>query len=222
MNKFLKLFVAVAFLSASAYAANEEFNVTTVNGKVLNFKGTPDGIITEPYKGKIVFIEFWGTWCAPCLMSIPHHVRLETKYKDQLKVIAIETTPKVTDEELRAFKKSPWTQIDMSHISWYLKEKARSKAQKDSLIKPVQGLKDFIASKKPINYDIVSDKDAGNFISYVAQRTQWPGYIPFLLVLDGNGKAAAIVPGMPTEEKLENIIQGILKKGKEDTKKEVK
>lgn len=34
-------------------------------------------------KGKIVVIEFWATWCGPCLQSIPHLTELQKKYKDQ-------------------------------------------------------------------------------------------------------------------------------------------
>jgi len=223
MKNIIKIFVAALVVFGVAHADGDQFNISTVDGKLLRFQGTPNGIVTTPYQGKIVFIEFWGTWCAPCLMSIPHHVKLQEKYKDQLRVISIETTPRVTDKELAEFKKEPWKHIDMTRISWYLQHKATSKAQRDSLVKPIQGLKDFIASKKPINYDIISDKAAGNFIDYIAQRTQWPGYIPFLLVLDGDGNAVAIVPGMPSEQKLENIIQSILSKSKKKQEpKEVK
>jgi hypothetical protein len=75
-------------------------------------------------------------------------------------------------------------------------------------------LEQFRAAGKPINYDVVASADAGQFVDYIAQRAGWQGYIPFLLVLDGDGKAAAMVPGMPSEAKLEGIIQDILKKKK--------
>ena len=82
MKKIIATLLLTLFMGTNIYAANEVFNISTTEGKMLRFKGTPDGIMTEPYKGKIVFIEFWGTWCGPCLLSIPHHVKLQEKYKD--------------------------------------------------------------------------------------------------------------------------------------------
>jgi len=213
MKKFIATLLLSAIMTISLQAAEEVFNVQTTDGKMLRFKGVPEGVVTEPYQGKIVFIEFWGTWCGPCLLSIPHHVKLQEKYKDQLKIVAFETTPKVTRDELKTYLKDP-KNIDMKRVQWYLDNKAKSAAQKKSLEEPVHTLEAFRDAGKPINYDVVASADAGQFVDYIAQRAGWQGYIPFLLVLDGDGKAAAMVPGMPSEEKLEGIIQSILKKKK--------
>ena len=38
--------------------------------------------LIEPYRGKIIFIDIWGTWCKPCLMNIKDYShRLEEKFK---------------------------------------------------------------------------------------------------------------------------------------------
>jgi len=34
-------------------------------------------------QGKVVVIDFWATWCAPCLAAIPHLEELQKKYSDQ-------------------------------------------------------------------------------------------------------------------------------------------
>ena len=36
----------------------------------------------EQYIGKVVLINFWGTWCPPCVEELPALQRLERKYKD--------------------------------------------------------------------------------------------------------------------------------------------
>jgi thiol-disulfide isomerase/thioredoxin len=40
-------------------------------------------------KGRAILIDFWATWCAPCLTQIPEFKRLRTKYGEQFEVLAI-------------------------------------------------------------------------------------------------------------------------------------
>ncbi len=48
----------------------------------------------KDYKGKIVVINFWATWCAPCLAEIPEFVRLQRSCRNRgLQVVGVTYPP---------------------------------------------------------------------------------------------------------------------------------
>jgi peroxiredoxin len=52
----------------------------------------PDGNIvsSDQFRGKVVVLDFWATWCVPCRVEIPGYVELQRKYaKDGLVIIGV-------------------------------------------------------------------------------------------------------------------------------------
>lgn len=48
-----------------------------------------DTVNLRNLQGKFILLDFWGTWCGPCIASIPDLVKLSEVYKDTLQVISI-------------------------------------------------------------------------------------------------------------------------------------
>ena len=54
------------------------------------------------YKGKVILLNFWATWCPPCLVEIPEFQKVYDEQKDQgFVVLGVSTDD--TAEQLRAF-----------------------------------------------------------------------------------------------------------------------
>ena len=64
--------------------------------KILNDAATSGNL--SDYKSKVVILEFWATWCAPCIESFPHLEDLQKKFAADVKILAVtdETEERVT------------------------------------------------------------------------------------------------------------------------------
>jgi thiol-disulfide isomerase/thioredoxin len=70
------------------------FLVNDVEGHVLS---------TAEWRGKVVIVNFWATWCPPCREEIPEMIDLANRYKDHLQIVGISEDDDATPEEVRDF-----------------------------------------------------------------------------------------------------------------------
>lgn len=76
---------------------------------------TPEGVMVSPedYKGKIVVIDFWASWCGPCRSEIPHLKEVYEKYHPEgVEVLSVSIDKKKADwHKALAEENMEWAQV---------------------------------------------------------------------------------------------------------------
>ena len=86
MIKYWKVFVfALILTSGIAYAAEigekaPDFTLLNLSQKKVNL---------SDYQGKVIILDFWDTWCSPCVKEIPHFVELQKELEKKVQIIGI-------------------------------------------------------------------------------------------------------------------------------------
>ncbi len=66
--------------------------------ELLNLK--QEGIKLSGYRGKVVYLDFWASWCVPCRETFPWMSQLQEKYgKDGLEIVAVNIDTKRADAD---------------------------------------------------------------------------------------------------------------------------
>lgn len=96
--KIITLIMILACLG-SLFAANQRIQSITfedINGNKVN--------TNELLKKGPIVIDFWATFCAPCMKSLPAYNKLATKYKNVTFIAVSSDSPKAKDKVIRTVK----------------------------------------------------------------------------------------------------------------------
>ena len=71
---------AVSYGPLTEGEAMRDFTAELVNG---------DTVTLSDYKGKVILLNFWATWCGPCVGEMPAFTALTERYGDDLALLAV-------------------------------------------------------------------------------------------------------------------------------------
>ena len=84
------------FKAGTSQSAAPDFSLPDLAGQKVTLSS---------YRGKVVLLDFWATWCVPCRDEIPHFIELQNRYGDQgLQIIGVSMDD--GPEPVRDFQKS--------------------------------------------------------------------------------------------------------------------
>lgn len=81
-------FVNLVNINKDSSVKIEDYNweLKNLNGSIINFRET---------KGKVVLINFWATWCPPCIAEMPSMQLLYEDYKDKVEFVFVSNESKM-------------------------------------------------------------------------------------------------------------------------------
>jgi thiol-disulfide isomerase/thioredoxin len=132
-------------------------------------------------KDKVYVVEFWATWCGPCIMSMPHIVETQKKYADKgVQIVSISDEPLETVEEFLERELPPQIAEEFKDLS---------------------NFKDLTKS-----YCLTTDPDGSSSKDYMEAARQ--NGIPCAFIVGKDAKIEWIGHPMEMDEPLDMVVAG--------------
>lgn len=88
ITKTVLVSLILVIAAHTVYAAKIGDSAPSFRARTLDGSQT---VSNEDLKGKVIFVDFWASWCTPCLKSLPEFEHLQTSFagRDDVVVLAI-------------------------------------------------------------------------------------------------------------------------------------
>jgi thiol-disulfide isomerase/thioredoxin len=81
--------IVLIIMMSNLFATDDEWEGKRAPEFELKNINTKETHRLSQYLGKIVIVDFWATWCAPCKKSLPKLAQIEKKYSKDIQVLTI-------------------------------------------------------------------------------------------------------------------------------------
>jgi thiol-disulfide isomerase/thioredoxin len=86
---------------ASKSASGDDVATTIENASFVTLDG--ERVNVSDFEGKVVLVDFWETWCVPCLNSMPTFQQVIDEHPDKFVVLAVSPGWSDTPEDIKRF-----------------------------------------------------------------------------------------------------------------------
>lgn len=156
------LLIIITLLGSNVASSQNELVV----GKMAPNINITDYIFNTPsdknFKNKFILLEFWATWCGPCLEEVPSLNKLQEKFKSKKDFVFISITNEKPDKVLRTLKRIPFNSIVVSDQTGktfknFIEDKDGSYSIPKTILIDNKGIVKWIGSPYDLN-DLILDK----------------------------------------------------------------
>jgi len=86
-------------------SAQQSVTLTTLDNKSLELSFSNNVLVSKDLNGKITLINFFATWCPPCIEEIPTFNKLYEEHRDTFEIVGVLYEKDKSKEEILAFVK---------------------------------------------------------------------------------------------------------------------
>jgi thiol-disulfide isomerase/thioredoxin len=117
MRSDFRLLLLSCIIAVTTYAQNVQPPSLNIGDPApsLRVRGWIKGSPVQRFeKGNVYVLEFWATWCKPCIAAMPHFSALTLEYKDRVTIVGVDIYEKKTTslEKVKAFVDSMGHRMD--------------------------------------------------------------------------------------------------------------
>ena len=109
MKKIVLLTILIGFISCKSDSKevvakeSDKVQASNINFKIIDYYGLES--VLNRRDDKTYVVNFWATWCAPCIKELPYFEKIDQEYEDQnVEVVLVSLDfPKKYESQLRPF-----------------------------------------------------------------------------------------------------------------------
>lgn len=106
IHSLLTMFFSIS-IALNSYSAEKGSRAISIPLKLLENSKAGKTVGVNTYQGKLIYVDFWASWCGPCRKSLPILNEIRAQYSNQgFEVVAVNVDEKLEDA-LKFLEKYP-------------------------------------------------------------------------------------------------------------------
>jgi thiol-disulfide isomerase/thioredoxin len=81
MKRLIPILIFIVLVSFGCNSQNDTLTTHLYNLRDKKYANESYQDIIDKYKGKVIYMDFWASWCGPCKREMPHSLKMQEHFK---------------------------------------------------------------------------------------------------------------------------------------------